>query len=75
MSSKTLDKATLRRLSVESESDPRTVQKEFLVPGSVKGLPGHRIRRVLAAHGLASPKSVDQVMAMNRGHGMAISHR
>lgn len=41
------DAATLRRLAVRAEADPRSVKKEILHPGSVRGMSGQRIRRVL----------------------------
>jgi hypothetical protein len=47
-----LDTATIRRLAVEAESDHRTVKKR-LHGVHVKGLAGHRVDRVLRAHGLA----------------------
>ena len=43
-----LDKLTIRRLACEAHCDPRTLQRELDEPGSVKGLVGDRIRRVLA---------------------------
>jgi hypothetical protein len=43
------DAATIRKLAVLAEADPRSVRKELDTPGSVRGLPGHRIRAVLAA--------------------------
>ncbi len=47
-----IDTATIRRLAVEAESDHRTVRKRLLGE-PVKGLAGHRVDRVLRAHGLA----------------------
>jgi hypothetical protein len=48
---RTVDAAMLRRLAVLSESDPRSVRNE--ISGKrVRGLSGHRIRRVLHAEGL-----------------------
>jgi hypothetical protein len=49
-----IDKATLRRLAVESSTDPRTVQK-VLRGEPVRGMAAHRIAAVLAAEGLAPP--------------------
>lgn len=46
-----IDTATIRRLAVEAESDHRTVRKRLLGE-TVKGLAGHRVDRVLRAHGL-----------------------
>jgi len=46
-----IDTATVRRLAVEAESDHRTVKKR-LHGEHVKGLAGHRVDRVLRAHGL-----------------------
>jgi hypothetical protein len=43
------DAATIRKLAVLAEADPRSVRKELGTPGSVRGLPGHRIRAVLDA--------------------------
>lgn len=45
-----MDTATIRRLAVEAECDPRSLLREVNEPGSVRGLPGHRIRAVLAKH-------------------------
>lgn len=45
------DTATIRRLAVEAESDHRSVKKR-LHGAKVKGLAGHRIDRVLRAHGV-----------------------
>ncbi len=47
-----VDTATLRRLAVESGSDPRSVAKELQKPGSVRGEAHRRIDRVLVANGL-----------------------
>ena len=44
-----IDAATIRKLAVLAEADPRSVRKELDTPGSVRGLPGHRIRAVLEA--------------------------
>lgn len=46
-----IDTATIRRLAVEAEADPRSVEAR-LRGKKVRGLAGHRIDRVLAAHGL-----------------------
>lgn len=50
-----VDGATVRRLAVEAEADPRSVVAELraeLGEGPhVKGLAGHRIRRVLVRRG------------------------
>jgi hypothetical protein len=43
------DAATIREISVAASADPRSVRKELENPGSVRGLPGHRIRAVLEA--------------------------
>ena len=45
-----LDAATLRRLAVLAEVDPRTVAR-FWAGHAVRGLPGHRIERVLRQQG------------------------
>lgn len=42
------DAATIRKISVAASADPRSVRKEMDKPGSVRGLPGHRIREALA---------------------------
>jgi hypothetical protein len=47
-----IDTATVRRLAVEAEADPRSVERR-LRGALVRGMAGHRIDRVLAAHGLA----------------------
>jgi hypothetical protein len=47
-----LDTATIRRLAVEADVDPRSVERR-LRGERVRGLAGHRIDRVLAAHDLA----------------------
>lgn len=39
---------TLRRIAVEANADPRSVRKELLCPGSVRGMAGQRIREALA---------------------------
>ena len=52
-----VDKATTRRLAVEADADPRSVQRELQEPNSVRGMPGHRIRRVLETHGLRPRQS------------------
>lgn len=46
-----IDTATIRRLAVEAEADPRSVEAR-LHGKKVRGLAGHRIDRVLEAHGL-----------------------
>jgi hypothetical protein len=46
-----VDTATLRRLATEAECDPRSLVK--LLKGlPVRGVAGHRARRVLKRHGL-----------------------
>ena len=47
-----LDSLTIRAISVEADSDVRSVQKELAKHGSVRGRPGKRIRAVLARRGL-----------------------
>ena len=51
-----LDSFTLRRLAVEAEVDPRSVIAELRAAKGqrvpVRGMSGHRVRRVLKAHGL-----------------------
>lgn len=55
---KKLDASTLRKYAVEAEVDPTTIAKELLKPGSVRGMPGHRAREVLARHGLVDAGKV-----------------
>ncbi len=50
----TIDTATLRRLSVEAEVDPRTLRR-FLLGERIRGLPRWRIERVLRQEGLLTP--------------------
>lgn len=52
-----LDAATARRIAVAASCDPRTVLREFLRPGAVRGLPGSRIREALLSEGLLSNDS------------------
>ncbi len=51
-----IDRATLRALAVEAESDPRSIIAELRAARGqrphVRGLAGHRVRRVLIRHGL-----------------------
>lgn len=54
-----IDAAALRRLAVAASCDPRTVARELREPGSVKGLPGDRIRAALAL--ATSPAFTDHV--------------
>ena len=42
-----LDTATIRRLSVAADVDPRTLRRELLEPGSVTGMAGERARQAL----------------------------
>ena len=49
-----LDTATIRRIAVESDSDPRSVVK-VLRGDRVRGMVGHRIREVLSRRGLLAP--------------------
>lgn len=55
-----IDRATLRALAVEAEADPRSVIAELRAARGqrqhVRGLAGHRVRRVLARHGLLAPE-------------------
>jgi hypothetical protein len=47
----TVDTSTLRKLAVEAgNADPRSVKREILSPGSVRGEVGRRIRAVLERH-------------------------
>ncbi len=52
-----LDTATLRRLSVAADVDPRTIAKIFR-GGHPRGMSGQRARRVLIAHGYLPAESV-----------------
>ena len=47
-----IDLATARSLAVRAEVDPRSIYRELKEPGSVRGLAGHRARRVLREAGL-----------------------
>jgi len=50
-----VDAATIRALAVEAECDPRSIERELRAQrgerAHVRGLAGHRARRVLASHG------------------------
>lgn len=47
----TVDTSTLRKLAFEAgNADPRSVKREILSPGSVRGDVGRRIRAVLERH-------------------------
>lgn len=46
-----IDTATIRRLAVEADADHRTVRKR-LHGEHVLGMAGHRVDRVLRAHGI-----------------------
>lgn len=50
-----LSDADVQRIAA-AVADPRTVHREMDSPGSVRGMVGHRIRAVLAAHGLRAPE-------------------
>lgn len=47
-----IDEATVRRLSVLADADPRSIRK-VLRGGKVRGMAGERVRRVLEEHGYA----------------------
>jgi hypothetical protein len=47
VASRKLDWSTLYRLAALASADPRSIQKEYLNPGSVRGAAGYRIRAVL----------------------------
>lgn len=51
-----IDRATLRRLAVEADADPRSVIAELRAARGerrqVKGMAGRRVRRVLVERGL-----------------------
>lgn len=44
-----LETFLLRELAVAAGADPRSVRRELLHPGAVRGLAGERIRRALHA--------------------------
>lgn len=48
---KTIDESTARRLAVKADCDPRTIRKA-LRGETVRGLAGHRVKRVLEEEGL-----------------------
>lgn len=52
MTSPLIDDARAREIAVLASVDPRTVRRELREPGSVRGLPGHRIRRALVEFGV-----------------------
>ncbi len=57
-----IDTATLREIAVAADADPRSVIAELRADRGerphVRGMPGHRVRRVLAERGLLSiPKA------------------
>ncbi len=47
-----VDRAVLFAIAAKASADPRSVQKELLRPGSVRGMAGARVRRTLAEAGL-----------------------
>lgn len=51
------DAASVRRLAVTADADPRTVLRELRKPGSVRGMAGQRIRAALQAFSTSSPVS------------------
>jgi hypothetical protein len=53
-----LDTATLRRLAVEFDVDPRTILKLFR-GGRVRGMARHRATRALESIGLRAPLDGD----------------
>lgn len=56
-----VDEATSRRIAVEADADPRSVKRELMQPGSVRGMSGHRIREVLERRGLRPKPSAEPV--------------
>ena len=54
MNSPRLPAGLTREIAVATSTDPRSVSKEYRVPGSVRGIAGARIRRELDARGLTS---------------------
>jgi hypothetical protein len=52
---RSLDASTLRRLSVESDTDPRSIKK-ILEGKEVRGSAGRRARQVLIRHGHLQPE-------------------
>ncbi len=51
----TIDSARARELAVAAGVDPRSIIRELRAPGSVRGMAGHRARRVLAEAGMIVP--------------------
>ncbi len=49
-----MDEATVRRLAVESSTDPRTIRK-LLVGKPVRGMAGERARNALIRAGVLPP--------------------
>ena len=61
--SRIVDTATIRRLAVEADADPRSVERR-LSGRPIVGMPGQRIDRVLAAHGIRpAVKPTDRTVA------------
>lgn len=57
---RTLDASTLRRLAVQADVDPRSLQR-LLRGEHVRGAAGHRARRVLVEFGyLTEPSATEQ---------------
>lgn len=52
-----LDASTKLSVAAEAEADPRSVAKEYSLPGSVRGRTGERIRKVLTVRGLRADTS------------------
>jgi|HubBroStandDraft_2_1064218.scaffolds.fasta_scaffold359949_2 hypothetical protein len=49
--------ATLRRLSVAHDVDPRSILRELREPGSVRGMAGERARNAVSAYLASSSQS------------------
>lgn len=56
----TLDAATLRRLAVLADVDPRTIRK-VLDGAAVRGMTGQRVRAVLLAQGYLHDQPIPEV--------------
>ncbi|MET0793403.1 MAG: hypothetical protein ABW061_17915 [Polyangiaceae bacterium] len=48
------DRLTIQSIALEASADPRSVKRELVESGSVRGFAGDRIRRVIALRSLSS---------------------
>ena len=53
----TVDRIEILRIAAQAECDPRSVRRELREPGSVRGLAGDRIRRVIGARAAPPPST------------------